>query len=358
MQNNTSNTCSISNTTDPTANRQSVVYCVMLFTTGFVGNTIALWILYRHKTNTRYNHVSVFYVLVTGLVWTDLLGKILLSPMVMASYALSKCLTDLSDHLCQTFASLMAFFGLCSMLILLTMALECLLSIGHPYFYQQHITKKRALLFLLGIYAICLVFCLMPAFKIGRYRQYHPGTWCFISMSETKPEDKAFSVLYATLILVMILAIVVCNITVKINLLKMYKLSRRQNSWSASFDVTTGEGTCQPPKSRHPEELDHLILLGLMTLIFLICSVPITVRAYIGAFSPGEPRAEEEEKDLNALRFLSVNSIVDPWVFIIFRTSLCRTLVHKLVEKLCHSQRRRSSLHQQEPVSQQKATET
>lgn len=54
------------------------------------------------------------------------------------------------------------------------------------------------------------------------------------------------------------------------------------------------------------------------------------VRAYVGAFA-----ADFNEKaDLTALRFLSVNSIVDPWVFIIFRTSVFRKFLHRVCRRL------------------------
>lgn len=48
-----------------------------------------------------------------------------------------------------------------------------------------------------------------------------------------------------------------------------------------------------------------------------------------------------ENADLSALRFVSVNSIVDPWVFIIFRTSVFRTFVRRLCRRL---QSRKSTL--------------
>lgn len=41
-----------------------------------------------------------------------------------------------------------------------------------------------------------------------------------------------------------------------------------------------------------------------------------------------------ENADLSALRFLSVNSIVDPWVFIIFRTSVFRGFVRRVCRSL------------------------
>uniref|UniRef100_A0A8C0AXJ5 Prostaglandin D2 receptor n=1 Tax=Buteo japonicus TaxID=224669 RepID=A0A8C0AXJ5_9AVES len=62
---------------------------------------------------------------------------------------------------------------------------------------------------------------------------------------------------------------------------------------------------------------------------FGVCN-PQHIRAYMGAFAADF----NEDADLSALRFLSVNSIVDPWVFIIFRTSVFRTFVRRLCRRL------------------------
>ncbi|KAJ8341120.1 hypothetical protein SKAU_G00334110 [Synaphobranchus kaupii] len=317
---------------------------VALFTAGLIGNIIALCIIFRHNNVTRSNNFSVFYVLVSGLVWSDLLGKVLLSPMVLVCYSLSKCLEEISKHLCNAFGFLMSFFGLCPTLILLAIAVECLLSVGYPYVYNRQVTRRRALMCLVGIYAFSLLVCVLPFVGFGDYRQYQPGTWCFIRLNDTRLLNKAFSLLYVTLLTLAILAVVICNMLVKINLMQMYKLTRRMGIHGASSRRRT---TASP---QYPEELDHLVLLTLMTLSFLICSIPVTVRVYIGAFSSYECVPwEEEQRDLSAIRFLSVNSIVDPWVFIIFRTSLCRKLVHKLFNKLCMSRAPRTAAAPPDP---------
>lgn len=54
-----------------------------------------------------------------------------------------------------------------------------------------------------------------------------------------------------------------------------------------------------------------------------------------------------ENADLSALRFLSVNSIVDPWVFIIFRTSVFRGFVRRICRRLGS---RRASLKGSSPA--------
>lgn len=54
-------------------------------------------------------------------------------------------------------------------------------------------------------------------------------------------------------------------------------------------------------------------------------------RAYYGAFKAvTKNRISEEAGDLTALRFISVISIADPWIFIIFRTSVFRMFFHKI----------------------------
>ncbi|KAG5857821.1 hypothetical protein ANANG_G00023450 [Anguilla anguilla] len=127
---------------------------------------------------------------------------------------------------------------------------------------------------LFSIYAFSFLFCVLPLFGFGDYRQYHPGTWCFIRLNDTRPANKAFSLVYATLLTLAILAVVICNMLVKINLMKMYKLTRKRCIYNASARTRT---TASP---QHSEELDHLVVLMLMTLSFLICSIPVTVRAF------------------------------------------------------------------------------
>ncbi|KFO29716.1 Prostaglandin D2 receptor [Fukomys damarensis] len=202
---------------------------------------------------------SVFYVLVCGLTVTDLLGKCLLSPVVLAAYAQNRSLRGLppaqGKSLCQTFAFFMSFFGLASTLQLLAMALECWLSLGHPFFYQRHITLRRGALVAPVVGAFSLAFCSLPFVGFGDFVQYCPGTWCFIQMvsGDGSLSVQAYSVLYSSL-------------------------------------------------------------------------VALLYRAYYGAFKA----VQEEPDDLLALRFLSVISIVDPWIFIIFRTSVFRMFFHKI----------------------------
>uniref|UniRef100_A0A8C5T8A7 Prostaglandin D2 receptor n=1 Tax=Malurus cyaneus samueli TaxID=2593467 RepID=A0A8C5T8A7_9PASS len=206
---------------------QSAVPSSVLFAAGLLGNVLALLLLGQHRRRSRSPggrppRVSAFYVLVSGLAVTDLLGKCLLSPIVLAAYAYNRSLSELGPGgrgddepgvLCQLFAFLMAFFGLAPTLLLLAM--------------------------------------------------YCPGTWCFIRMAGGGPRELAFPVLYASLMGLLVLAIVACNVS---SMRQLYGMARRQPRRGAP-----------PAAAPRMEELDHLVLLGLMTVLFTVCSLPLIV---------------------------------------------------------------------------------
>uniref|UniRef100_A0A6I8PEW0 Prostaglandin D2 receptor n=1 Tax=Ornithorhynchus anatinus TaxID=9258 RepID=A0A6I8PEW0_ORNAN len=287
---------------------QSAAPSWTLFSAGLVGNGLALLLLGLHGVRGRPDGSppSAFAVLVGGLTVTDLLGKSLVSPMVLATYAQNRSLRALgpgAGHLCPLFAFFMAFFGLASMGQLLAMALECWLSLGHPFFYRRHVTPRRGALVAPAVGTFCGAFCALPLAGVGRFVQYCPGT-----CDPGAHSAVAFSALYATLMALLLLATVACNLGSMRCLYGLHRRARRRR----------GPGTKGAPARPAPTAsgaLDHLLLLAVMTVLFTVCSLPfIMTNATL-----------EESMDLTALRFLSVNSIIDPWVFIIFRTSVFRS---------------------------------
>ncbi|XP_060030947.1 prostaglandin D2 receptor isoform X3 [Erinaceus europaeus] len=300
----------------------------VLFSTGLVGNLLALGLLARSGLGScpprPQRPLSVFYVLVCGLTITDLLGKSLVSPFVLAAYAQNRSLQGLapesSSSLCHTFAFFMTFFGLASTLQLLAMALECWLSLGHPFFYRRHFTLRRGALVAPAVGSFCLAFCALPFAGFGQFVQYCPGTWCFIQMvhDERSLSVLGYSVLYASLIALLVLAIVLCNVSAMRNLYSMHRRLQRSQRCTRDRAEPEGERDVSPQPL---EELDHLLLLALMTVLFTVCSLPLIIFAYMN-----ESFSKEKEWDLLVLRFLSVNSIIDPWVFAILRPPVLRLI--------------------------------
>ncbi|XP_071380342.1 prostacyclin receptor [Centroberyx affinis] len=298
---------------------------IFMFAAGVVGNILALFILGVHQKEQR-TKSSVFCILVTGLALTDLLGTCLLSPPVFVCYAHQMSLIGLTgDHqLCNLFAFAMTFFGLAPTLILCAMAVERCLAISHPYLYSKYIRRSFAKVALLLIYLFSSAFCVLPFMGFGRHRQYCPGTWCFLDMEVVGGEDEgwvlAFSLCYSSLMALLIVAVFVCNGSVIVSLCQMHRsqVMRRGSVGSTGRKrkmslAWFGQGE---------EEVDHLVLLALMTVIFVVCSLPLTIAGFINAIHP----FSNDKENLTAFRFYALNPIVDPWVFIICRKSVFRHL--------------------------------
>ncbi|XP_017514774.1 prostaglandin E2 receptor EP2 subtype isoform X1 [Manis javanica] len=304
---------------------ESPAISAAMFSAGVLGNLLALALLARRwrgdagRGAGRGNPISLFHVLVTELVFTDLLGTCLISPVVLASYAQNQTLEKLEPETraCTYFAFAMTFFSLATMLMLFAMALERYLSIGHPYFYQRHVKRRSGLAVLPAIYTVSLLFCSPPLLGFSKYGQYCPGTWCFIQHQQT-----VYLRLYATLLLLLIVAVLACNFSVILNLIRMHRRGRRSRCGPSLGSCLDGLGSRRRgERVSVAEETDHLILLAIMTITFVVCSLPFTIFAY-----GNESFSLKEKWDLQALRFLSINPIIDPWVFVILRPPVLRLM--------------------------------
>ncbi|XP_056468048.1 prostacyclin receptor [Gadus chalcogrammus] len=296
---------------------------IFFFVAAVAGNLLALFIL-GVAQRRRSSKPSAFCILVTGLVVTDLLGTCLLSPPVFVCYAQQQSLLGLTGDrsLCDLFGFAMTFFGLAPMFILTAMAVERCLAVCRPYLYEQLARRFFTRLALLLIYLFSAAFCLLPFAGVGRHRQYCPGTWCFIDMSGGRggAAGLAFSLSYSSLMALLIGVVFVCNGAVIVALCRMHRSQRTRRG-----SVVSGRGAGSRRRAlgwfgQGEEELDHLMLLASMTLIFVVCSLPLTIAGFINAVRP----LADDEGNLTAFRFHAFNPIVDPWVFIICRKSVLR----------------------------------
>ncbi|XP_037617788.1 prostaglandin E receptor 2a (subtype EP2) isoform X2 [Sebastes umbrosus] len=276
----------------------SPVISAIMFALGIFGNVAALVILeIRRRRDTRTGDAwrrSLFHVLITVLVVTDLAGTCLVSPLVQLSYSTKTTLVGMSHSrnttlvgmshsrnttsgspgdsgsVCSYFGVSMTFFSLSTMSLLFSMALERCFAIGYPYLYSRHVTRKCAYIAIPVVFLLCMLFCLLPFAGFGTYVQYCPGTWCFIDMNPSKAVDRVYANLYASLMLVLVLAIVACNGFVVYQLFRMYQ-RRRRNGGS----VVKARSNSERRAMSMAEEVEHLILLVFMTSIFIICTLPL-----------------------------------------------------------------------------------
>uniref|UniRef100_A0A3B5MI05 Prostaglandin E receptor 2a (subtype EP2) n=1 Tax=Xiphophorus couchianus TaxID=32473 RepID=A0A3B5MI05_9TELE len=306
------NKYTICHSEDDIKHNESPKISAIMFGLGVFGNVAALVILEIHRRrDSRANdrrHRGLFHIFINFLVFTDLAGTCLTSPVVQIAYAWNKTLVGMAPiSVCKYFGSSMTFFSLATISLLFITALDKCFAIGHPYLYNRVVTKKWAYITISVMFLVCFLFCLLPFVEFGTYVQYCPGTWCFIDMNPCDIKHRVYANLYATIMLVLVLSTVACNGFVGYQLFRMYRRRNRQGSLMKSMRSSSER------KVFVAHEVEHLIPLVFMTIIFIICTLPMVIRMFYNSI-----RTEENhENDLLALRFLSINSIIDPWVFIL-----------------------------------------
>uniref|UniRef100_A0A6Q2Z2X8 Prostaglandin E receptor 4 (subtype EP4) c n=1 Tax=Esox lucius TaxID=8010 RepID=A0A6Q2Z2X8_ESOLU len=298
----------------------SLVTSATMFAVGVLGNLIAIVVLCVSKKEQK---ETTFYTLVVGMAITDLLGTCFTSPVVIATYIFQRW--PGGGLLCDFFSFSMLFFGSAGMSILCAMAVERYLAINHAYFYSQYVDRTMARFALMGIYLANIVLCIMPSFGFGKHVRYFPGTWCFLEWRATDLLSASYSFLYGGVMLTLIAATVGCNFAVCRSLVLM---SQKTRIVRAKVSVQGGSRRGFLPSVTCPSaaETQMFWLMIFMTIVFLVCSIPLVVRIFVNQmFGPayicagGQP---DYRSDLMAIRFASFNPILDPWVYILCRKNL------------------------------------
>uniref|UniRef100_UPI00398F4155 prostaglandin E receptor 4 (subtype EP4) c n=1 Tax=Pristiophorus japonicus TaxID=55135 RepID=UPI00398F4155 len=289
-----------------------------MFAVGVVGNLIAIVVLCVSKKEQK---ETTFYTLVCGLAVTDLLGTCCTSPVVIATY--------LTQHwpggqpLCHFFSFSMLFFGSAGMTILCAMSFERYLAINHAFFYSQYIDKGLARLALMGAYLLNLVFCILPFFGLGSNVRHFPGTWCFVDWRANSTVSASYTYMYGGFSAFLILVTVLCNLSVCATLISMRKRSMGRGDATAPG---SSRGRRFPTLATSAAEMQMFWLLVFMTIVFLVCSIPLVIRIFVNQlYGPAQIQAGEKldyRGDLLAIRFASFNPILDPWVYILCRKKL------------------------------------
>ncbi|XP_070701188.1 prostaglandin E receptor 4 (subtype EP4) c [Pempheris klunzingeri] len=299
---------------------KSLIISATMFGVGVLGNLIAIVVLCISKKEQK---ETTFYTLVCGMAITDLLGTCFTSPVVIATYVANRW--PGGTLLCHFFSFSMLFFGSAGMSILCAMAVERYLAINHAYFYSQHIDRTMARFALLVTYLVNIVLCIMPSFGFGQHVRHFPGTWCFLDWRAMDPLGACYSFLYGGVMVVLIAVTVVCNLAVCKSLVGM-----NQRAGIVRTDVCEQGGSRRRfprlPSVTSAAEIQMFWLLILMTIVFLVCSIPLVVRIFVNQlYDPayisagGKP---DYRGDMLAIRFASFNPILDPWVYILCRKNL------------------------------------
>ncbi|KAG8003729.1 Prostaglandin E2 receptor EP3 subtype [Nibea albiflora] len=307
----------------------SVGFPITMMITGMVGNTLALilvYISYRKKENKRKRS---FLLCIGSLALTDLFGQLLTSPIVISVYRadLKWESIDSSGNLCAFFGVCMTTFGLCALFLASAMAIERAMAITNPHWYSNHMKTSVTKQTLAVIWCLVLLFALLPIAGVGKYTRQWPGTWCFISAGDREvPGNMFFAITFAGLGIFSLLVTLSCNVVTIRGLIIRCKTKSGTSQSSKQWERLTTETVIQ--------------LLGIMCVL-LICWSPLLVLMLTmistqvsshdcnsTVVASNHTTGRDVHLDCNffltAIRLASLNQILDPWVYLLFREILLR----------------------------------
>lgn len=241
----------------------SVMSAGIMFGTGVFGNLLAIFVLLRSGPEQRR---TIFYRLVAGLTFTDLIGTTLVSPVVITVY-LNDFKWKGGQMMCNYFGYSMAFAAYATMTIVCTMSIERVICIKHPFVYQSRLSKKHATIFLFCCWIFAAVMASLPLMGFGDFVLHYPYTWCFFDYYTPKSIHKGFNCLFAGTAIIIISITFLCNMTVMYTLLSSWRKKKILNGNSRKYNGY----------NKRFAELQMLVLLVGITAVFSTCYTPLMV---------------------------------------------------------------------------------
>ncbi|GFO18944.1 prostaglandin e2 receptor ep4 subtype [Plakobranchus ocellatus] len=287
---------------------RTVTISSVMFAAGVIGNGLALILM---ATSPVEQKKTRFYKLMFGLAFTDLVGTCLTSPVVINIYASG---ATLASHmpLCHYFSFMLVFAAFATMSLVCAMAVERYICLCHPYFYQCKFPKSYGRYAVLVSWAVSLTIAALPLIGLGRTVAQFPNTWCFFDATSRRPQDRAFSIIFATLTLLAITVTLSCNVAATFTVLAM---KRRQRALTAGQGSGGSKGRSL---SQRFAEMQMLVILVGVTVIFTSCFAPLMVFTLI-CQTDLLGKINVRRTYLLMIRLASLNPILDPWVYILVR---------------------------------------
>ncbi|XP_061166022.1 prostaglandin E2 receptor EP4 subtype-like [Saccostrea echinata] len=291
----------------------NAVPAYLLFAFGVGGNIIALVVL---LVTAKTHNWRPFYRYVCGLAITDGGGLLISVPVSLSMYA-SELQRELSPVLCNFQMFWYMFTLMSSAMIVCGMSFDRFFAIFYPFYYNKPHKEIRTNIVVLVIWVLSALISSLPFFGLGSSRKFYPGTWCFLNFIETTTEvNRINSIIYASIGVVIVLATWIFNIAVIVYF--VYKRYKRESTWSGWKDAHV------------------IIFLMTVVVLFTSCWFPLMVNILGHAtFALLETAGKSE---LLFTRLSITNSVVDPWLYIIFRREIYSALLSG-VKRLCPTEK-------------------
>ncbi|XP_047034796.1 prostaglandin E2 receptor EP1 subtype [Helicoverpa zea] len=304
-----------------------VVYAI-----GIVGNACAIIALRRGERRIR-NRKHL--LLLTSLAANDLVALV----GMMCALLVSELVPGAGGSRAYCAARVvLRVFGIGSVCIAVTMAMERYLALTRPFLYQKQVTYYVIRTALLASWFWAAALTCAPILGLGRYYN-EPARECVRYRNAVTLSDFAYAIVYVVFGTMLCVVLVYCNLAV---IRALYAISaprgggpvvRRVSKSSCRQRARTAPGAPAHHNAATAEEVAFSRLMATLSVLFMICWMPqmLTSALHLGL------GARPWLKPLSMLSdmLMLLNYVLNPILYVLMRqhkrwslTKLCHSIAH------------------------------
>ncbi|CAL1526152.1 unnamed protein product [Lymnaea stagnalis] len=284
----------------------------------------------------------MFHSLVAVLVWNDVLGIVLTTPVTIASYINNNAVTCSETYCFSCLETYCFSFRKDFLLIVFAVVRLIVLACLETYCFSLLIVLAvRRVIVLANWETYCFSCWETYCFSFNTNIEFiHTITYLGVNNLDADSVKAAYGYLYSILNLLIQLIMVVCNLVVVVTLVRVRDYRRKHSTCSTntvmSADCVMDDSVrLQAMAKRRKQkdiELQMIVVMFAITMIFAVCYAPLMIYIVTTLAAGGRSSGVF---GLVAIRMASLNQTLNPWLYVILR----RTLIIK-VKKFCCRWRR------------------
>ncbi|XP_047508015.1 prostaglandin E2 receptor EP2 subtype [Pieris napi] len=282
---------------------------------GIVGNAAAIITLRLGERRVR-NRKHL--LLLTSLAANDLVALVgMVSALLVAEHFPDVARTQ---GYCAA-RVVLRIFGIGSVCIVVTMALERYLALTRPFVYQKQVTYFMIRMALLVSWIWAALLACAPVIGIGIYYDADSQR-CIRYRNATEGLDFAYAIFYVTFGIALCMILVYCNLAV---MRALYAISTPREGGPVVRRVSkrSCRSRCDAALHQHnaatAEEVTFSRLMATLSVIFMICWLPqmVTSALYLTMGKTSWPRLDSLGPPSDMLMLL--NYVLNPIIYVLMR---------------------------------------
>ncbi|XP_052071148.1 rhodopsin, GQ-coupled-like [Mytilus californianus] len=252
------------------------VYITIVGLTGIIGNSIVIWIFSTTESLKTPSNMLITNLAVSDLIFSAVNGF----PLLSISAFNRKWMWG--DTACQFYGFIGGLFGLMSINTLAAISIDRYLNIAKPLSAAKNMTRRKALMMILCVWAWSLIWAVPPIFGWGAYIPEGFQTSCTFDYLSTEPHMRSYIFgLYLGGFVVPLAITVVCYVLI------LKAIRKHEREMEKVADKLKADDLRNKQNKASMEIKVARIAMIIVTLYILSWSPYATV-ALIGQFGPAE----------------------------------------------------------------------